>query len=142
RDLDVVVGLEAADGLAALADDHADLLGVDAQGGDARGPRRELLARLRDRLRHLPQDVVAAGLRLGEGVAHDVAGHAADLYVRLTRLDALPRAVVLKFEVPEVPLAPRAAGEDDVVGAALKRPHREPGHQARALNAGVGKRGR
>ena len=49
-DLHVVLGLERADRLAALADHHADLLGVDL---DRRDPRRvlgELGAGLGDRL--------------------------------------------------------------------------------------------
>ena len=51
-DLDVVVGLERADRLAALADHHADELGVDLDRRDPRRMTRELGARLGDRLDH------------------------------------------------------------------------------------------
>src|SRR5262249_45153168 len=55
-DLNVVVGLERADRLAALADHHSDLLGVDL---DRRDPRRllaQLRANLGDHLEHLVED--------------------------------------------------------------------------------------
>src|SRR5207302_5291850 len=78
-DLHLVVGLEAADRLAALADDHADLLLVDL---DRRDPRRvlgELRARLRDDLEHLLEDELTRPLRLLERVPHDLLGDAGDL---------------------------------------------------------------
>ena len=47
------LGFHAADGLAALADDRADLLGVDADGGDARSEVGQLGPRAADGLGHL-----------------------------------------------------------------------------------------
>ena len=41
------LGFHAADGLAALADDRPDLLGIDADGGDARRELRQLGPRAR-----------------------------------------------------------------------------------------------
>src|SRR5690242_16614730 len=65
-DLHLEVGLEAADRLAALADDHADLLLIDLDRRDARRVVRELRARLRDHLEHLLEDELAGPLRLLE----------------------------------------------------------------------------
>src|SRR5829696_623802 len=63
-DLDVVVGLERADRLAALADDHPDELRVDLDRRDPRGVIAELLARLRNRLEHPVEDELAGLLGL------------------------------------------------------------------------------
>src|SRR5215475_4724251 len=71
-DLDLVVGLERADRLAALADHHADLLGVDLDRRDPRRVRRELRAARRDRLGHPVEDELAGLLRLRERVPHDL----------------------------------------------------------------------
>src|SRR5438477_12405603 len=71
-DLHLVVRLEAADRLAALADHETDLLLVDLDRGDARCVRRELGPRLRYHLEHLVEDEVACALRLLERVAHDL----------------------------------------------------------------------
>src|SRR4051812_38913826 len=78
-DLDVVVALERADRLAALADHHPDELRVDL---DRRDPRRrvgQLGARLGDHLEHLVENRRARPLRLIEGVPHDLLRHARDL---------------------------------------------------------------
>src|SRR6476646_3968118 len=77
-DLDLVVGLERADRLAALADHHPDLLGVDLDRRDPRCVLRELGAALRQRLRHLVEDELARPLRLLERVAHDLLRDAGD----------------------------------------------------------------
>ena len=71
--VDVDLGLElllhAADRLAALADDGADLLRVDLDRLDRRRVHGELLARRVDRLGHLVEDEQAALARLLERVA-------------------------------------------------------------------------
>ena len=55
-DLRLVLLLERADRLAALADQQADLVGVDLDRRDARRELGELGARLADRLGHLAED--------------------------------------------------------------------------------------
>ena len=104
RDLDLVVGLEAADRLAALADDGADAVRVDLDRRDARRPRRELRAGGGDGLGHDPEDVLAPGLRLGERVAQDLEGDAGDLDVHLQGGDAVRGAGDLEVHVAEVVL--------------------------------------
>src|SRR5688572_24106387 len=68
-DLRVELVAEAADGLAALADEQADLVGVDLDRRDARGEAGELAARGLDRLGHLAEDVHPALARLRQRVA-------------------------------------------------------------------------
>ena len=57
---------DAADGLAAGADDLADLVRLDVQRVDARREQRHLRARGRERLRHLAEDEEAAVLGLAQ----------------------------------------------------------------------------
>src|SRR5690242_18849183 len=82
-DLRVELVLQAADGLAALADEQADLVRADVDADDARGVRRQALARAGDGLAHLVEDGQARLLGLGERVAQDVEGDAGDLDVHL-----------------------------------------------------------
>src|SRR5215213_9283108 len=101
--LDVDLRLEllgqAADGLAALADQETDLVGVDADRRDPRGVLGELGPRRRDDLVHLAEDERPALLRLGERVAQDVEGDARDLDVHLERGDPVLRAGDLEVHV-------------------------------------------
>ena len=93
--LDVDLSLEllgeAADRLAALADDCADLLRVDLDRLDARCRRAELLARTVDRLGHLAEDEEPALTGLLQRLAQDVERDARDLDVHLKGVDALLR---------------------------------------------------
>ena len=84
-DVDGHAGLrgDAPDGLAARADDVADLVGLDVDGEDARGVLVELLARGRQRLGHLAEDVEAAPLRLLQRLFENLARQALDLDVHL-----------------------------------------------------------
>ncbi|TML11525.1 MAG: hypothetical protein E6G31_11360, partial [Actinobacteria bacterium] len=91
-DLHLVVALEPTDRLAAFADDHPDLLGIDLDRGDPRRVLCELGARLGDRLGHLAEDKLARALRLLERVPHDLLRDAGDLDVHLERGDAVARA--------------------------------------------------
>ena len=126
-DLDVVLRLEPADRLAALADHHADELGVDL---DRRDPRRmvgELRARLGDRLDHAVEDELAGLPRLLERVSHDLLRDAGDLDVHLQRGDARGGAGDLEVHVAEVVLRALDVGEDDVVVALLDEAHGDAG---------------
>src|SRR5581483_4559380 len=73
---DVVLGLERADRLAALADHHPDEVRVDLDRRDPRSRLGQLGARLRDHLEHLVDDRVARPLGLLERVPHDLLRHA------------------------------------------------------------------
>ena len=65
-DLDVVLRLERADRLAALADDHPNEVRVDLDRGDPRRVRRQLRPGLGQRLEHPVEDEVAGLVRLIE----------------------------------------------------------------------------
>src|SRR4051812_38189524 len=133
QDLAVVVDVDlrlellgqAADGLAALADQQADLGRVDLHRDDPRGVWREVLARPADRLVHLAQDGQARLARLGQGVTEDVEGDARDLDVHLQGGDARLGAGDLEVHVAEVVLDAGDVGEDRVVLALLDEAHRD-----------------
>src|SRR6476469_9870820 len=114
---------EATDGLAALADQQADLRRVDLHRGDARRVRAELRAGLPDDLGHLAQDVQAGLTGLLQRVTQDVERDPRDLDVHLQVGDALVGAGDLEVHVAEVILDAGDVGEDDVVVALLDEAH-------------------
>ena len=125
-DLHLVLGLERTDGLAALSDHHADLLGVDL---DRRDPRRglgQLRPHLRDCLQHLVEDERTRILRLLECALHDLSRDSRDLDVHLQCGDAVSRAGDLEVHVAEMVLGTLDVREDHVVIALLHEPHRDP----------------
>ena len=69
------------------------------------------LARGRQRLRHLAEDVQAPVLRLGERDAHDLLGDRGDLDVHLQRGDAALGAGDLEVHVAEMILVAEDVGE-------------------------------
>src|SRR5947207_2051966 len=141
-DLNVVVGLERADRLDALADHEPDLLGVDLHRRDPRSVRRELAAALRQDLGHLVEDELARLLRLRERVAHDLLRDAGDLDVHLQRGDSVARAGDLEVHVAEVVLRTLDVGEDDVLVALLDEAHRDARDRRLDRHAGVHQRKR
>src|SRR5437764_810773 len=128
-DLHLVVGLEAADRLAALADDEADLLLCDLDRRDAGSVGGQLRARLRDHLEHLVEDEVARPLRLLERVTHDLLRDAGDLDVHLKRGDAVAGPGDLEVHVAEVVLRALDVGQDHVVVAFHDETHRDAAHR-------------
>src|SRR5579862_53290 len=141
-DLDVVLRLETADRLAALADDETDLLRVDLDRRDARRVRGQLAAGLRDDLEHLVEDEVARPLRLLERVPHDLLRNARDLDVHLERGDAVTRSGDLEVHVTEVVLGALDVGQDHVVVALFDEAHRNAADRRRDRDAGVHQRER
>src|SRR3954462_10599453 len=121
--LGLVLLLQGADGLAALADEQADLLRVDLDRADPRGVLGELLARGLDRLVHLAEDERAPLLGLLERVAHDLERDAGDLDVHLQGGDAPLGAGHLEVHVAEMVLHAGDVGQDDVVVALLDQAH-------------------
>src|SRR5215216_6692653 len=141
-DLRVELVAQAADRLAALADQQADLVRVDLDRRDPRRELRQLGARRLDDLGHLAEDERAALLGLRERVAQDVEGHARDLDVHLQRGDPALRAGDLEVHVAEVVLDTGDVGEHDVVVALLDQAHRDAGHRTLDRHAGVHQRQR
>src|SRR6478672_3934087 len=136
-DLRVELVLQAADGLAALADEQADLVRADLDADDARGVRRQALARAGDGLAHLVEDGQARLLGLGERVAQDVEGDARDLDVHLQGGDPVPGPGDLEVHVAQVVLDARDVSEDGVVVALLDEAHRDTGDRLADRHAGV-----
>jgi hypothetical protein len=115
---------EALDRLAALADDHADLIGVDLDREDARRMYCDSSApRLGDHGEHLVEDEQAAAAGLLEGAAQDLEAHARDLDVHLQGGDAVARAGDLEVHVAEVVFDAGDVGQHDVVVALLDQTH-------------------
>src|SRR3954449_13162030 len=136
-DLGLELVLQGADGLAALADEQADLVRVDLDREDPRRVGRELRARAGDRLVHLLQDREARLLGLRERVAQNLERDARDLDVHLEGGDAVLGAGDLEVHVAEVVLHARDVGEDGVVVALLDEAHRDAGDRL----SGRGRRG-
>src|SRR5271166_3758756 len=82
-DLGLVLIRQPPDRFAALADQQADLGGIDLDRLDARRELAELLARRADHVGHLAEDERARLFGLGERIAQDVEGDARDLDVHL-----------------------------------------------------------
>src|SRR5215211_849159 len=139
-DLGVVLLAQGADGLAALADHHADLRRVDLDRADPRRVLGELGARLADRLGHLREDLAPPGERLVERVAQDLEGDAADLDVHLERGDPTFGAGDLEVHVAEVILDAGDVGQHDVVFTLLDQAHGDARHRALDRHPGVHER--
>src|SRR6266478_4523157 len=120
--------LDPADDLAAGADDLPDLLRADADGDEPGGEFGERGPGRLDGLGHLGQHVQPGLAGLGEGLAHDVHGDAADLDVHLERGDPLVRARDLEIHVAVVILAAHDVGEYPDLVALLDESHGDAGH--------------
>ena len=139
-DLRLVLLLERADRLAALADQQADLVRVDLDRRDPRRVVRHLLARRVDDLGHLAEDEQPGLAGLGQRVAQDLERDARDLDVHLEGGDALLGAGDLEVHVAEVVLDAGDVGEHDVVVALLDQAHGDAGHRRLDRHAGVHQR--
>ena len=150
RDLDraVVLDVDRRAGLfgdrandrAALADDVADLLGVDLDRDDRRRPVRHLLARRLEHLVHLAEDVQAPFARLRQRRGHDLARDAEDLDVHLQRSHAVRRAGDLEVHVAEMVLVAEDVGEHHEGVVLLDEAHRHTGDRGLDRHAGVHQR--
>ncbi len=141
-DVELAAGLvlDAADDLAAGADDLTDLVRVDLDGGDPRGVGGEVAARLGEGLLHLPEDVQPPLARLTEGLLEDLAGNAADLDIHLQGGNPVLGAADLEVHVAEVVLHPLDVGEDGELVTLLHQPHGDPRGRFGERHAGVHQR--
>ena len=142
-DLDVVVGLERADRLAALADHHADVLGVDLDRRDPRRVAGELGARLADRLEHPVEDRDRAR-RFACASARSMISRETPVILMSIWSAVIPvaRPRDLEVHVAEVILGALDVGEDDVVVALLHEAHRDARDRRLDRHAGVHQRER
>ena len=133
---------DPADGLAAWADDLADLVGVDLDGVDAGRPRAHLGPRLRQRLGHLAEDVQPAHPGLLEGALQELPLEAADLDVHLQGGDPPGRSGDLEVHVAEGVLHPLDVAEDRRLRTLLvaDQAHGDARHRGLQRHAGVHQR--
>src|SRR5450759_268859 len=114
-DVDLGAGflLDLADHGATLADDVADLLGVDLDGDDARRVVAHLRAAGRDDRVHLVEDCHPRGVGLLQTLANDRFADALDLDVHLECRYALAGAGHLEVHVAEGILFAENVGQDN-----------------------------
>ncbi len=131
------VVLDAADDLAAGADDVADLVRGDGEGDDLGRRLLGLGARLGDGVEHGVQDVGAALLGLAQGLGEDLGREARGLVVHLHGGDAALGAGHLEVHVAEEVLEALDVGEHDGLAVLLDEAHGDAGDGALERHAGV-----
>ena len=124
RDLGARLFLDSANRLALRSDQIADLLRIDVHRHDARRIRRQIGARLCQRLGHLAENVQPSLASLCQRFLHDLEIEAFDLDVHLDRSDSVLGSGDLEVHVAEVILSTEDVGEDRVLGAFLDQAHR------------------
>src|SRR5687768_6258135 len=140
--LDVDLGgglfLDLADHRSTLADDLADLLGVDLDRDDARCEVAHLGPNLGEDLGHLVEDRETGGEGLLEAVTDDRLADALDLDVHLQGGDAVPRSGHLEVHVTDRVLLAEDVGQDDERPVGLgDEAHRRTGDRCQDRHAGV-----
>src|SRR5690606_28447861 len=118
---------DALDGLAARADDDADLVRLDLHRGDARSKAVDLGACLRQHLEHLAQNVQPALARLIERALQHVAFEALDLDVHLDGGDTVFGAADLEVHVTEVVFVTQDVAQDRDATSVADQTHRDAG---------------
>ena len=115
------LGHDAFDGLAARSDDEADLVGIDADGFDARRVLGELRARRGERALHDVQNLEPRVARDVDGFLHNLQADARQLEVELEAGDAARGAAELEIHVAEMIFAADDVGEERVaIQAAIR----------------------
>ena len=126
--------------LPARSDHVANPVAGDHHHVQARGVVRHFLARLADFGGHVVEDVQPADLGLGQGLPHDVAGHAGDLDVHLQGGDAAAGSGDLEVHVAVVVLLASDVAEDGEVLVVLDQAHRDARDRGQHRNARVEQR--
>src|SRR5262249_40918810 len=143
-DVDLGAGrlLDALDGLAARADQQADLLRVDLQGQEPRRELADLLARLAEAGQHRPQDLAAGLAGLLQRRLDDRLVDAVDLEVELDAGDAQAGAGDLEVHVAEVVLVAHDVGQQREAVAVLDQADGDARDRVDDGHAGVHQRQR
>src|SRR5437660_839549 len=138
-DIDLGTGLlgDLADHGAALADDVADLVGVDEDRRDARRVVAHLGARTWQHRKHLVEDEESRLACLLERLGHDLVRQALDLDVHLQRGDPLARPGHLEVHVPEHVLDALDVGHHRKLAFARHQTHRDARDGGLDRHAGV-----
>ena len=138
-DVDVRAGLllQAADDLAARANDVANLVHRHVDRDDARRELGQLLARRGDLGQHGLEYARAPAFGLRQRLGQDVGGQALGLVVHLQSRDAFGRARDLEVHVAQEVLEALDVGQDDVAVAFLDKAHGHARDRALDGHAGV-----
>ena len=120
--------LDGTNGLAAWANDCADLLHRHHHDRDARGMRLQLRARRGEYFKHLVQDVLASGFRLLQCFSHHLRSESGDLDVHLQCSDAFVGAGHFEIHIPQVVFDALDVAEDLVVAAIGDQAHGDAGN--------------
>ena len=127
--------LNAADNLAASADDLADLVDRDMDGLDARRVSGKLRARLGNLGQHGVEDERAAAFRLLERASQNLNRKALGLVVHLQGGDALGGARYLEVHVAQEVLKTLDVGQDHNAVVFLDKAHGDAGNRCAQRNA-------
>src|SRR5262245_947957 len=127
RNVDLRAGLllDAANDLAARADDVANLVGVDLHRDDARRVFADLLARLGDDFVHLVEDEHPPLSGLLQSLGQNLGVQSCDLDVHLERRDSLARPGDFEIHIAVMVLGAGDVGQD---GVFLVFHHQTHGH--------------
>ncbi len=138
-DVDLRAGLlgDRLNHLAAGSDDHADLVGLDLEGLDARRVLRKLRTWRRHDLVHLFEDVESTFARLVQGFVHDLLLQPGDLDVHLDGGNALVGSADLEIHVAEMILVTEDVRQDGVLLALHDEAHRDAGDRCLDGHASV-----
>ena len=128
---------DRANGRATLADDVADLVGIDLQHDHARRVLGHRVAGLREHLVHLAEDMQTRVVRLLEGGLHDLLGDTVDLDVHLQRGHPVGGAGDLEVHVAEVVLVTEDVGQHREAVAFLDQAHGDAGYRRRHRHTGI-----
>ncbi len=139
-DLDAGLVDDAANHLAAGANQVADLVRRNVQGVNARSEVGDVLASAGDRLFHLVENVEPATARLLHGFVHDLGRDADDLDVHLQRGNSFARAGDFKVHIAVVVFCSGNVGEDSVGVRLFHQTHGHSGHSGGERHAGVHQR--
>ncbi len=133
-DLHLVLGLERADRLAALADHHADVLGVDLHRRDARRVAGELQRAARSIAASMRSRIASRACRACASACSMISRETPVILMSIcSAVIPVARAGDLEVHVAEVVLGALDVGEDDVVVALLDEAHRDARRPARVI---------
>lgn len=113
-DVDLCFGffLDLLDIFAAGSDELSDLLGIDLDGEESRGPAADFFSRLGEYGGHLVEDDEASFFGPQEGIADDVVGEAFDFDIELDGGDSIPSSADFEVHVTEVVFFAGDVGEE------------------------------
>src|SRR5690554_687503 len=131
---------DTADGCATLADHVTDLVGIDLHADHGRRVGGQFLARGRQHLVHLTEDIQTSIVSLVQSQFHDLFGDALDLDVHLQRGNTLLGTGNLEVHVAQVIFVTQDVGQDGKLVAFLDQTHGDTGNRRLQRHTGIHQR--